>query len=51
VHLHREPVGDWILVDARTTISAGGAGVATTTLSDRQGRVGTGAQALLIRKR
>jgi hypothetical protein len=51
VHLHREAAGDWILVDARTTISAGGAGLATTTLSDRQGPVGTGAQSLLIKAR
>jgi hypothetical protein len=51
VHLHREPAGDWILVDARTTISAGGAGLATTTLSDQQGPIGTGAQSLLIKAR
>ena len=51
VHLHREAAGDWILVDARTTISAGGAGLATTSLSDQQGPVGTGAQSLLIKAR
>jgi hypothetical protein len=51
VHLHREPAGDWILVDARTTISAAGAGLATTALSDRQGPIGTGAQSLLIKAR
>lgn len=51
VHLHREAAGDWILVQAQTTISAGGAGLATTTLSDRQGPVGAGAQSLLIRAR
>jgi hypothetical protein len=51
VHLHREAAGEWILADARTTISAGGAGLATTTLSDRQGPVGAGAQSLLIRAR
>jgi hypothetical protein len=51
VHLHREPAGEWILVDARTTISAGGAGLATTTLYDREGPVGTGAQSLLIKDR
>jgi hypothetical protein len=51
VHLHREASGEWIMVDARTTISAGGAGLATTTLCDREGPVGTGAQSLLIRAR
>jgi acyl-Coa thioesterase superfamily protein len=51
VHLHREPADDWILVDARTTISAGGAGLATTTLSDQQGPIGAGAQSLLIKAR
>ena len=51
VHLHREPAGDWILVDARTTISAGGAGLATTTLADQQGPIGAGAQSLLIKAR
>jgi Acyl-CoA thioesterase C-terminal domain/Acyl-CoA thioesterase N-terminal domain len=48
VHLHREASGEWILIDAKTTISAGGAGLATTVLSDQQGPVGTGAQSLLV---
>jgi len=51
VHLHREAEGEWICLDARTAISAGGAGLATSTLSDRHGPVGTGAQSLLIRPR
>jgi len=51
VHLHREPAGEWIYVDALSTISAGGAGLATTALSDRQGPVGVGAQALLVTRR
>jgi hypothetical protein len=51
VHLHREAVCDWIQVDAKTTISAGGAGLATTTLSDQQGPIGNGAQSLLVRAR
>lgn len=51
VHLHREPSGEWIYVDALSTISAGGAGLATTALSDRQGPVGVGAQALLVTRR
>jgi len=48
VHLHREPVGEWICIDATTTISPGGAGLATSVLSDVDGPVGVGAQALLV---
>jgi hypothetical protein len=51
VHLHREAVGEWIHVEASTTISEGGAGLATTALADRDGPVGIGAQALLITRR
>jgi hypothetical protein len=51
VHLHREPIGEWICVDASTTISTGGAGLATTALSDREGPIGVGAQSLLISHR
>jgi hypothetical protein len=48
VHLHREAVGEWICLDARTVISTGGAGLATSVLSDAEGPVGVGAQSLLI---
>jgi hypothetical protein len=51
VHLHREAVGEWISLDAHTTISPGGAGLATSVLSDTQGPVGVGAQSLLIAPR
>jgi hypothetical protein len=51
VHLHREAVGEWICLDARTVISAGGAGLATSVLSDLDGQVGVGAQSLLIAPR
>jgi Thioesterase-like superfamily len=51
VHLHREAVGEWICLDARTAISAGGAGLATSVLSDTRGPVGVGAQSLLIAPR
>ena len=51
VHLHREAVGEWICLDARTAISAGGAGLATSVLSDVDGPVGVGAQSLLIAPR
>ena len=51
VHLHREAVGEWICVDAATAISPGGAGLATSVLSDEQGPVGVGAQSLLVAPR
>jgi hypothetical protein len=51
VHLHREPVGEWICLDAATTISPGGAGLATSVLSDAAGPVGAGAQSLLVAPR
>lgn len=51
VHLHREPVGDWICLDASTAISPGGVGLATSVLSDLDGPFGTGAQSLLVAPR
>jgi hypothetical protein len=51
VHLHREPAGEWICLDAQTTVSQGGAGIATSVLSDLDGPIGVGAQALLIARR
>ena len=51
VHLHREAAGEWVCLDAHTAISAGGAGLATSVLSDTTGRLGVGAQSLLISPR
>jgi hypothetical protein len=51
VHLYREAEGEWIFLDAQTMISPGGAGLATSVLSDIQGPVGVGAQSLLIAPR
>jgi Thioesterase-like superfamily len=51
VHLHREAVGEWIRLDATTIVSAGAAGLATTTLSDERGPIGVGAQSLLVAPR
>lgn len=48
VHLHRDPVGDWIGMDAHTSVEPTGSGLATTVLHDRGGPVGTGNQTLLI---
>jgi len=51
VHLHREPAGEWICLDAATAITPGGAGLATSSLSDLDGPVGVAAQSLLITPR
>jgi hypothetical protein len=51
VHLYRDAVGEWICVAAWTTISNGGAGLASTVLSDRDGAIGSGHQALLVTPR
>ena len=51
VHLHRLPVSEWVCVDASTTISEGGAGLATTRLSDDASPLGVGAQSLFVGRR
>jgi hypothetical protein len=51
VHLWRVPTGEWIGLDADTTIGPAGVGLATSTLHDVDGPVGRGAQALLVRRR
>lgn len=51
VHLWRPPTGEWIGLDAHTTIGPTGLGLATSTLHDENGAVGRGAQALLVRRR
>jgi hypothetical protein len=51
VHLVRPPAGEWFCLDAATTIGPTGAGLARATISDRDGPVGHGLQALLVRPR
>jgi hypothetical protein len=51
VHLVRPPVGEWICLDAVTAIGSAGGGLATSRLSDVDGPVGRGAQALVVRPR
>lgn len=51
VHLHRPAVGEWVCLDAATTISPGGAGLATSVLSDSDGPLARGAQSLLVAAR
>jgi hypothetical protein len=51
VHLHREPVGEWVLLDARTRLEAHGAGLARSILSDERGQLGLAAQSLFVAPR
>jgi len=51
IHLHREPTGEWVGLDARSVIGPSGAGTAVSTLSDLAGPVGHGVQALVVRRR
>ncbi len=51
VHIVRAPVGEWICLDADTTLGPGSVGVATATVFDELGLVARSAQALLVVKR
>ncbi|TDP92163.1 thioesterase family protein [Labedaea rhizosphaerae] len=51
VHVQRPPVGEWICLDAVTSIGPSGVGTARSTLHDLDGQVAFGAQALMIRPR
>jgi Acyl-CoA thioesterase C-terminal domain/Acyl-CoA thioesterase N-terminal domain len=48
VHVLRPPVGDWVCLDAETTLSSGSVGVATSAISDEAGLVARSSQALLV---
>jgi hypothetical protein len=49
--LAREPVGDWILLDAETWAGPDSIGLASARLADRDGYFGRAAQSLLLEKR
>jgi len=51
VHLHREPDGEWVLLDARTRLEPHGAGLAHSILADERGRIGLAAQTLFVAPR
>jgi acyl-Coa thioesterase superfamily protein/acyl-CoA thioesterase superfamily protein len=51
VHLHREPQGEWVLVDARTRLERHGAGLAHSILNDERGQLGLAAQSLFVASR
>lgn len=51
VHLHRQPAGDWVGIEAETTIGPSGAGVCSGILHDETGPLGRSAQVLTVRPR
>ena len=48
VYLHRQPRGEWVCLDATTTLQTTGVGLAQSALSDVDGPVGRSLQALLV---
>lgn len=48
VHLSRDPVDDWVGLDAHTTLETQGTGLATTLILDRGGPLGRGLQSLFV---
>ncbi|MCX4511770.1 thioesterase family protein [Streptomyces sp. NBC_01619] len=51
VHLHRHPVGEWVCVEARTSVDPAGIGLADARLHDEKGPIGRSAQSLFISPR
>ena len=51
LYLHRHPVDEWVMVDARTWLEPNGVGVAEGALYDRRGRIGRSVQSLLVEPR
>lgn len=51
VHLHRHAVGEWVCVEARTSVDGGGIGVADARLHDEKGPIGRGVQSLFVAPR
>jgi Thioesterase-like superfamily len=48
VHLHREPAGEWVLLDAVTRVEPDGRGLARSVLADERGPIGVAAQTLFV---
>jgi hypothetical protein len=51
INLARQPVGEWILLDAQTWLGSNGAGVAFAKLGDERGYFGRAVQSLVIEPR
>lgn len=48
VHLHRQPAGEWVCLDASTAVEPTGIGLAQSALFDEHGRLGRSLQSLLV---
>ncbi len=48
LYIEREPVGEWICLDAEMRVAPDGIGIAESVLYDERGRVGRAMQALLV---
>ncbi len=51
IHLHREPVGAWVALDSMSVVHGHGSGLTTSTLFDRDARIGTALQSLFVAAR
>lgn len=51
VTLLRDPVGEWVLLDARTRLDAAGIGWASSVLHDERGPIGFAQQTLFVQER
>ncbi len=51
LYIGRQPVGEWIALEAQTRIAAEGVGLAESVLYDERGQIGRATQALLVAPR
>ena len=51
VHLLRDPVGEWVGLDSRTTVTTDGIGLADSLLLDQAGAIGRASQSLFVAER
>jgi acyl-coenzyme A thioesterase PaaI-like protein len=51
LYVEREPIGEWVALQAETRIGRGSVAVAESVLWDEQGRIARGTQALLVARR
>jgi hypothetical protein len=51
IHVHRDPVGEWVLLDAVTRVERQGTGLARSVLHDERAPIGVAAQSLFVDRR
>src|SRR5439155_11380216 len=51
VYLHRPPDGEWVAMDAATTVRPSGVGLAESALFDERGAIGRALQSLIVEAR